>query len=334
MSDMSTNLHNQTETPHTVCILGFDDALLLDVAGPAQVFASANKVLGRRAYQISTVSQDGNDFTTDAGLTFRADMSFAQMAGSGDLIVPGGPGVDARIDDPVLQRFLKRMAPKTGRLASICSGSLLTAAAGLLEGRKATTHWERSNLAQKRFPSVDWEMDQIFTQDGKFYCSAGVTTGIDLTLSLVQADHGRRIALGVAREMVIFMQRQGGQSQYSAPLRAQATTSKRLADLYTQIEQDPAGAWSVARMAKIAHTTQRTLHRDFMHEFSQNPSQFVEERRLALARTYLESGRKSIKEIAALSGFVTEQKMRRSFVKCLGILPSEYKMRFGQVGRE
>lgn len=330
MSDMDLNIHNQTEDPHAVCILGFDHVLLLDVAGPAQVFASANKVLGWPAYKISTVSEDGNDFTSDTGLTLRANTSFAQMTGADIFIVPGGPGVDVCMDNPRLQRFLKRIEPETGRLVSICSGSLLTAGAGLLHHRKATTHWERSALAQKQFPTVEWEMDQIFTQDGKFYCSAGVTTGIDLTLSLVQADHGRRVALGVAREMVVFMQRQGGQSQYSAPLRAQATISKRLSDLYTRIEQDPAGAWSVARMAKIARTTQRTLHRDFMHEFSQSPSQFVEQRRLTLARTYLENGRKSIKEIAAISGFGTEQKMRRSFVKCLGILPSDYKLRFGQ----
>ncbi|MBT8156000.1 helix-turn-helix domain-containing protein [Epibacterium ulvae] len=157
-----------------------------------------------------------------------------------------------------------------------------------------------------------------------------MTTGIDLALSLVEADHGRRVALGVAREMVVFMQRHGGQSQYSEPLKAQATSSKRLSDLYNRIEQDPAAPWSVSRMAEFAGATERTLHRDFMHEFGQTPSRFVEERRLAIARLYLESSRKSVKEIASISGFVNEQKMRRSFVKLLGILPTEYRDRFGE----
>ena len=326
---MDHNSHNQTKRVQSVLILGFDNVLLMDVAGPAQVFASTNKVLGQDAYDVAITSEDGKDVVTDTGLTLRADTSLAGGTRADIFVVPGGPGVDQRLDDPSFQRFLKRMEPHTKRFVSICSGSLLTASAGLLNGRKATTHWERDDLARQRFPGVDWHLDEIFTQDGKFHCSAGVTTGIDLALSLVQADHGRRVALGVAREMVVFMQRQGGQSQYSQPLKAQATSSKRLSDLYSRIEQDPTAPWTVSRMAEIAATTERTLHRDFTHEFGQPPSRFVEERRLAVARTYLEGSRKPVKEIASLSGFVTEQKMRRSFVKRLGILPTDYRRRFG-----
>ncbi|EBA16492.1 araC family transcriptional regulator [Roseobacter sp. SK209-2-6] len=239
MSGMIANLQNQTKRLQSVFIMGFNGVLLMDVAGPAQVFASTNKVLGWKAYDIAIGSEDGGDVATDTGLTLCADVSFATVARADVFIVPGGPGIDQRLDDPLLQRFLKRVAPHMERFVSICSGSLLTASAGLLNGRKATTHWERVNLARERFPSVDWHLDEIFTHDGKFHCSAGVTTGIDLALSLVEADHGRRVALSVAREMVVFMQRQGGQSQYSEPLKAQATTSKRLCDLYCQIEQDP-----------------------------------------------------------------------------------------------
>lgn len=331
MSEMTTNLQNQTKRMQSVLILGFDGVLLMDVAGPAQVFASTNKVLGWNAYDITIVSENGGDVATDTGLTLRADTSFATAACADIFVVPGGPGVDQRLDDLILQRFLEGVEPHMERFVSICSGSLLTASAGLLKDKKATTHWERVDLAQKRFPSVHWHLEEIFTHDGKFHCSAGVTTGIDLALSLVEGDHGRRAALGVAREMVVFMQRQGGQSQYSAPLKAQATSSKRLSDLYNRIEQDPTAAWSVSSMAKIAGTTERTLHRDFTHEFGQTPSRFVEERRLRLARAYLEGSRKPIKEIASLSGFVTEQKMRRSFVKSLGILPRDYRDRFGEV---
>ncbi len=330
LSGMSKNHHNQTYTCRRVIILGFDAVLLMDVAGPAQVFASTNKILGWQAYEIATATEEGQDFTTDAGLRMRADLAFSEVQRAHDVIVPGGPGVDQRFDDPVLQRFMTRIEPDTDRFISICSGSLLTASAGLLDGVKATSHWERTDQAVRLFPQVDWHLDEIFTQDGKFHCSAGVTTGIDLALALVEADHGRRVALGVAREMVVFMQRQGGQSQYSAPLKAQSTTSKRLNNLYSLVEADPAAAWTVQKMAEIAGTTERTLHRDFKREFSQNPSRFVEERRLAIARRYLENSSKPTKEIAALSGFVTEQKMRRSFLKLLGTLPTAYRERFGE----
>lgn len=330
MSEMTVNIHNQTKHLRQVLILGFDDVLLMDVAGPAQVFGSTNKILGRKVYQITTITEDGSDFATDTGLRLHSDRSFDATIIAHDIVIPGGPGVDQKLESASLQRFLTIIEPQTERLVSICSGSLLTASAGLLEGRKATTHWERTELAMRQFPNVDWHMDKIFTQDGKFYCSAGVTTGIDLALSLVEADHGRRAALAVAREMVVFMQRQGGQSQYSAPLRAQSTTSKRLTDLYSRIEADPTASWSVKDMAKVVGTTERTLHRDFKREFSQSPSDFVEERRLAIARTYLEHSRKPIKEIATLSGFVTEQKMRRSFMKRLGVLPTQYRNRFGE----
>lgn len=327
---MHIDHQNQTKHPHRVALLGFDDVLLMDVAGPAQVFGSANKVLGWTAYVLETVTQDGRDFRSDTGLTLRSDTAFSRWKGSDDLIVPGGPGVDGRLEDPVLQRFLRRAAPEVRRFVSICSGSLLTAAAGLLTDRIATTHWERHDLALGRFADVAWRMDEIFTQDGKFHCSAGVTTGIDLALSLVEADHGRRVALSVAREMVVFMQRDGGQSQYSAPLKAQAVSSKRLGDLYARIEEDPAAAWTVQMMAQHAGTTARTLHRDFMRDVGQSPSRFLEERRLTIARHYLERSRKPIKEVAALSGFGSEQKMRRSFVNRIGILPTAYRARFGE----
>ncbi|WP_415401746.1 GlxA family transcriptional regulator [Tateyamaria sp. SN3-11] len=330
MSEMIGNLQNQTKRLQSVLILGFKDVLLMDVAGPAQVFASTSKFLASTAYDISIVTEDGMDVQTDTGLSLRAQASFASVLGADIFIVPGGPGVDQRLGDTSLRRFLNKIEPNMGRFVSICSGSLLTASAGLLDNRKATTHWERVDLAAEEFPQVDWHLDEIFTHDGKFHCSAGVTTGIDLALSLVEADHGRRVALGVAREMVVFMKRQGGQSQYSAPLKAQAASSKRLGELYSHIEQDPTAPWGVKKMAELAGTTERTMHRDFMHEFGKTPSQFVEERRLALARSYLEGSMKPVKEIAYLSGFTTEQKMRRSFVRRLGVLPTEYRDRFGK----
>jgi len=330
MSEMRDNLQNQTKHTHSVLIVGFDDVLLMDVAGIAQVFASTNKVLGWEAYEIDIATEDGRDVRTDTGLTLRCDMPFASVSAPDLLVVPGGPGVDQRLADSSLKTFLQSIEPDVVRFVSICSGSLLTASAGLLDGRVATTHWERSDLIRRRFPGVDWRINEIFTIDGKYHCSAGITTGIDLALSLVETDHSRQVALAVAREMVVFMKRQGGQSQYSEPLKAQSTSSKRLCNLYSHIEQDPTAHWSVSRMADFVGTTERTLHRDFLSEFGLSPSRFVEERRLSVARVYLEGSRKSIKEIASRSGFTDEQKMRRSFVKLLGILPTEYRERFGE----
>lgn len=329
MSEMKVNLQNRTRHTRRVAILGFRDALLLDIAGPAQVFGSANKILGWTAYDLQVVTERGDDVVTDTGLRMGCDASLCALHPPHDLIVPGGPAVDTQLDNETLRSFLIAVMPKVERVISVCSGILLTASAGLLDGKQATTHWERTRQAHQQFPNVQWRMDRIYTQDGKLYCSAGVTTGMDLCLSLVEEDHGRDAALRVARKMVVFMQRQGGQSQYSAPLMAQSTTSKRLSALYSIIEADPTRSWSVPEMAKIAGTTERTLHRDFLREFGDSPSRFVEERRVSLARIYLERSAKPVKEIASLSGFGTEQKMRRSFLKVLGILPSHYRDRFG-----
>lgn len=329
---MAPNAHNQTNVIRSVTILGFPDVLLMDIAGPAQVFASTNKVLGAQAYRIETVSMNAQAFTTDTGLEMSVSGAFEAQSRREDLVIPGGPGVDALLQDTAFLGVLRRLAPKYERVISICSGSLLTAASGCLDGKQATTHWERADIARKNFPSVRWDMDSIFTSHGRYYCSAGVTTGIDLALSLVEADHGRSTALGVAREMVVFMQRHGGQSQYSEPLKAQTTTGKRFADLYSLIETNPEQGWSVSDMARTAGTTERTLHRNFNRDFGQSPSQFVEDRRLALARMYLERSPKSVKEVASLTGFATEQKMRRCFLKRLGVLPTEYRARFGGSG--
>lgn len=329
LSDMTSDTQIQTKTRH-VAIFGFSDVLLMDVTGPAQVFGSANKLLGYQAYRIDLLTRDGDDVRTDTGLTLRADGALDRSRYFDDLVIPGGPGVDRLLDDATIAGFLVPLAGKAQRVVSVCSGSLLTAAAGLLDGRRATTHWERSDLVHKRFAEVDWHLDRIFTRDGRFYCSAGVTAGIDLALSLLEADQGRDTALAVAREMVVFMHRHGGQSQYSRPLQAQSSSQARFAGLYSRIEADPAAFWTVQEMARAAGTTERTLHRECLRDLGMSPARFVEERRLAIARLYLERSEKPFKQIASLSGFGSEQKMRRSFAKRLGVLPTDYRERFGE----
>lgn len=326
---MTSSIQIKTKTRH-VAIFGFPGALLMDVAGPAQVFGSANKLLGYQGYRIEMLTRDGCDVLTDTGLTLSADGALDTHKRINDLVIPGGPGIDNLLDDSSIAVFLAPIADKAQRVISVCSGRLLTAAVGLLDGRKATTHWERSDLVHRRFAGVDWHLDKIFTEDGKFHCSAGVTAGIDLTLSLLEADQGRDIALAVAREMVVFMHRHGGQSQYSRPLQAQSSSQARFAGLYSRIEAEPAASWTVHEMAHFAGTTERTLHREFIRDLGMSPARFVEERRLAIARLYLERSEKPLKQIAALSGFGSEQKMRRSFAKLLGVLPTDYRERFGE----
>ena len=331
---MTKNLHIRTKACRRVLILGFPNVLMMDIAGPAQVFGSANTLLGQCAYQIDLVTATGSDAVTDTGLPIGAKFSFENAPQADDFILPGGPGVNQLLYDTTTLAFIQRMAKTADRVISICSGSLLAAAAGVLDGKHATSHWERSEEVFQRFPGVNWQLDKIFTCDGRFYCSAGVTAGIDLALSILESDHGRRMALAVAREMVVFMQRHGGQSQFSRPLQAQSTSHQRLSDLYSRIEADPAANWTVQMMANLVGTTERTLHRDFRRDMNMSPSQYVENRRIGIARTYLERSPDSLKKIARLSGYVSEQNMRRSFQKLLGILPSDYRQRFGNVDPE
>ncbi|MEP3784534.1 helix-turn-helix domain-containing protein [Ascidiaceihabitans sp.] len=316
-----------------VAILGFDAVLMMDIAGPAQVFGCANTILSYPAYSLSVVTRDGADPVTDTGLTIGTSDSFATMRASksdwDDIVVPGGPGVDAILYDAHLQSFIRNMAHRANRVLSICSGSLLTAAAGLLDGRSATSHWERSAQAQNLFPQVHWHMDRIYTSDGKFHCSAGVTAGIDLTLAMLEADHGRKLALDVAREMVVFLHRHGGQSQYSHPLKAQSASNQKLGGLYAKIEAEPARNWTVSAMAHSVGTTERTLHRAFVRDTRKSPSQFVQDRRLGIARSYLEHSAMPIKDVARQAGFGDSQSMRRCFQNLLGITPTDYQRRFG-----
>lgn len=329
MSVMSIDHHNQTHPPRQVTVIGFDDALLLDIAGPAQVFGSANKVLGHAAYDISIASRDAGPVQTDTGLVFNASANLDAPRAINDLIIPGGPGVDAFCEDAAFLDKLRHFASQADRVIAICSGSLLLAATGLLDGKCATSHWERSEQLAIRFPKVLWQLDQIYTEDGAYHCSAGVTAGIDLSLALLEQDHGRETALDVAREMVVFMRRFGGQSQFSKPLVAQLQGKTRLSKLYAEITQNPADDWRITVMADHAGMTERSLHRHFIKDLALSPSQFVAQQRLALARSLLERTQSPIQMIASQSGFRDVQTLRRAFQTHLGVTPLDYRSRFG-----
>lgn len=330
---MSLNIQNRTESDssdlYPVTMVGFDQALLLDIAGPLQVFSSANQKLSLPHYSVRVVTETGSAITTETGVTITADLDFDAPLPEGDLVVPGGPGVDTARQNDNLVAYLRKAAASQRRIISVCSGSVLLAEAGLLDGKEATSHWTRTDELRNRYPAVRWIPDAIFTQDGNTYCSAGVTAGIDLFLALVEADLGRNLALDVARELVVFLRRSGGQSQYSRPLRAQAAASSRIRDLCAEIIQNPMDDWRLPRMSDISNMTERSLHRHFVREFGESPSRFVEGIRVDLARTYLDHGGYNLGDVARLSGFGDDQTLRRAFARTVGVTPNDYRDRFG-----
>lgn len=307
----------------------FPGATLLDITGPLQVLISANELADFACYEIGIASEDGQPVAVSGEISIAADISFDVLPIRGDIIVPGGPGVDMAIGNDRLLDYLRAGANHHERLISVCSGSMLLAEAGLLDGKEATSHWARAPDLQGRYPKVRWKPDAIYTRDGNIYCSAGVTAGIDLALALVEGDFGRELALEVARELVVFMRRSGGQSQFSRPLMAQHALSPKIADLCHAIADDPMGDWRVSKMSNFAHMTERSLHRQFLKHVGKNPSHYVESVRLDLARSYLDQHGSGMEHVAKLSGFSDAQSMRRSFVKHLGITPQVYRDRFG-----
>lgn len=318
---------------YPVTVVTFPQALLLDIAGPVQVYTTANTLAGKPLYRVQLAAMpDVPNPVTDSGLCLSPTLDFTGTLPRGDLLVPGGPGVDVLIGDRAFTATLARQAARQTRLVSICSGSLLSAAAGLLDGKEATSHWVRGPDLHTRFPAVRWRPDAIFTIDGATCCSAGVTAGIDLILALVERDHGSALALDIAREMVVYLRRSGGQTQYSRPLQAQQRTGARITPLCAAIADDPGADWTVGRMAAFANMTDRTLHRHFLRDLGQSPSAYVITLRLDLARSLLDQGARNVAQVARAAGFRNEQAMHRAFSQALGTPPGAYRDRFGGRG--
>ena len=310
----------------------FPDVMMLDVVGPLQVFSTANGFIAEPFYRVRTISEDGRPVKSESGLALMVDAGFDDGLPRGDLFTPGGPGTDRQCANPVMIEFLRQAAPKQRRIASVCSGSLLLAECGLLDGREATCHWGRTPDLWKRYPAVRWLPDAIYTRDENIFTSAGVTAGIDLALAMVEDDLGGEVALEVARELVVYMRRAGGQSQYSRPLQAQSAASPRIRRLCEAIVDAPAQDWRVTRMSEFANMTERSLHRLFIREFGESPSRFVEGVRVDFARSALEQTPSSFDNVAALAGLRDAQTLRRAFAKHLGLTPGEYRSRFKRAG--
>jgi transcriptional regulator GlxA family with amidase domain len=313
----------------TVLIVLFDGVQSLDVTGPLEVFAAARDHHGRAAYQIRTGSLGGTQVVTTSGLTIipGGDLRDDRQAGPPDLlIVPGGAG--ARRRDPDLVAWLRAHAPQPERVASVCTGAFLLAEAGLLDGRRVTTHWSRCAALRDAYPAIDVDPDPIFIKDGRIATSAGVTAGIDLALALVEDDLGRDAALDVARGLVVFLRRPGNQAQFSAQLSAQVAGRASLRDVQQWIAEHPAGDLSVEALAQQASLSPRHFARAFAAEVGLPPGRYVERTRLEAARRHLEDTAEGIEQTARACGYRTTEAMRRAFIEALGVSPAEYRRRF------
>ncbi|MFJ8079550.1 GlxA family transcriptional regulator [Streptomyces sp. NPDC096205] len=309
----------------TVLVVLFDDVQSLDVTGPVEVFAGADTCTPG-SYEIRTASLDGGPVRTSSGLTLVPDGALPDEAGPDLLVVPGGRGT--RRADPRLVDWLRRNGPRARRLVSVCTGAILLAEAGLLDGRRATTHWAYCEKLARDHPEIDVDADPIFVRDEHVCTSAGVTAGIDLALALVEEDLGRDVALTVARHLVVFLRRPGNQAQFSAQLAAQTASREPLRDVQQWITEHPGGDLSVEALAARARLSPRHFARAFRTETGLTPGRYVDRVRLEHARRLLEDTGDGVEEISRASGYGTPEAMRRAFVRILGTAPAEYRRRF------
>jgi len=317
-----------------IVMVAFPGANAVDVIGPLEVFSVATALRPHEAgealaYTTEVVATTAGTVGTQSGIGLVATHALGAVRGRVDtLLVAGGLGTAPALEDRALLSGLRRLAPRARRLGSVCTGSFILAAAGLLDGRRATTHWMWCRTLAARYPSVRVEADPIFVRDGNVYTSAGVTAGMDLALALVEEDLGRDIALQVARQMVLFLRRPGGQSQFSAQLAAQAADRQPLRELQAWIVEHPGSDCSVAALAHRVAMSPRNFARVFLREIGLTPAHYVERVRVEAARRRLEESTDGVDAIAASCGFGTAETMRRTFLRHLRVAPSDYRTRF------
>ena len=317
-----------------VAILIYAGVQSLDVTGPLEVFAAADALIrrtdrGERGYNVRVLASEPGPVTSSSGLAIAPHGVLAGAPARLDtLIVPGGSGHRQAAGDPELVAWIRTRSLGARRTASVCTGAFLLAATGLLAGRRATTHWSAAAALQRRHPDVDVDPEPIFLRDGDIWTSAGVTAGMDLALALVEEDLDRQAALTIARHLVLFLRRPGGQSQFSATLAAQEPEREPLREVQRHVLEDPAGSHSVEAMAMRAHMSPRHFARSFLAETGLTPARYVERVRLETARRRLEETAEPVASIARRCGFGTPETMRRTFLRVLAVGPSEYRRRF------
>jgi transcriptional regulator GlxA family with amidase domain len=314
----------------TVLIVLFDGVQSLDVTGPLEVFAGANRwrasCNGEPAYAVSTGSLGGRPVRTSSGLLVMPEVDLQRVEEPDLLLVPGGDGTHG--PEPELITWLRERGPKARQIVSVCTGAFLLAEAGLLRGRRATTHWAYCESLARRFPDVDVLAEPIFVRDGNVATSAGVTAGIDLALALIEEDLGRDAALTIARHLVVFLRRPGSQAQFSVQLAAQTARREPLREVQQWISEHPDADLSVDALARRVSLSPRQFARSFVAEVGLSPGRYVDRVRLEAARRQLEDTCDDVGEIARMCGFGTAEAMRRAFLRALDVGPSEYRRRF------
>ncbi|HEX4734194.1 MAG TPA: DJ-1/PfpI family protein [Thermoleophilaceae bacterium] len=306
-----------------VVIAAFPDCMSLDVVGPAEVFASAG------SYEVEVVAPDAAPFFMSNGMQVVPHSAMAGVHGAIDtLVIAGGAGTRRMATDQRVVDWVRDAAKRSRRVTSVCSGAFALAAAGLLDGRRATTHWQWCDTLAALYPDVDVERDSIFVVDGPVYTSAGVTAGMDLALALVEEDLGPDVARDVAQQLVVFLRRPGGQSQFSAQIAAPPAEREPLREVQAYIAANVAADLSVPALAERAAMSPRNFARAFRHETGMTPAAYVESVRLEQARIALEGSDAGVESIAHHCGFGTVETMRRAFHRRLGVGPAAYRSRF------
>jgi transcriptional regulator GlxA family with amidase domain len=325
---------DRSAAPRQIAIVAYSGVQSLDVTGPLEVFAGARELIvaeGRHehGYEVSILSDDGAPLRTSSGLTIAPHASLGNAPADIDtLIVAGGHGCMEAANDDALIQWITRVAATARRTVSVCTGAFLLARAGLLDGRRVTTHWAAAAELARLHPAVQVDPEPIFVRDGPIWTSAGVTAGMDLALALVEDDLDRDTALTIARHLVLFLRRPGNQSQFSATLSAQQPRREPLRDAQRHVVENVAGELSVEALAAHAHMSPRHFARAFRAETGVTPARYVERVRLEAARRLLEETSESIAAIAASCGFGTPETMRRVFLRAFEVGPVEYRRRF------
>ena len=305
----------------------YDGAQILDVTGPAAVFTTANRSSGSRHYDVEIVSSSGEPVATSGGVTIQTKpLSAVSLRGLDTLLVVGGDdvAVESAIDDTALCRWLRAAAPRARRFGSVCSGTFVLAACGLADGRRVATHWEGAAQLAELFPALHVDPDALYVVDGPVWTSAGVTTGIDMALAMVEEDVGAPLAAAVAQRLVVYARRPGHQSQFSALLRAQVRRDAPYAELVEWVHGNLEGDLGVETLAKRSGQSPRDFHRKFSRALGQTPARFVEDLRLDRARALLGHDF-ALKEIAAQTGFGSAVRLSRAFERRFGVKPSLFR---------
>lgn len=323
--DSATTAVDGARPPHRVAVLVYDRVKLLDVAGPAEVFAEANRM--GASYDVVLVSPTGDDVVSSLGIRLSVAGAADTVPAPDTFLVAGGDLYPTAAVGRDLVDATVALASEAGRIGSICTGAFVLGAAGMLDGRRATTHWKVAHQLASRHPTARVQPDLIYVRDGRTYTSAGVSAGIDLALALVEEDHGPDLTREVARRLVVYLQRPGGQSQFSAPLQAPPPRTPALRTVVDRVTADPAGDHSLPALAQHLNLSPRHLTRLFREELSTTPARFVELIRFDLAKAFLDQGHTAT-QAAALAGFPSYESMRRVFVREVALSPAAYQRRF------